>query len=296
MRHAPPFRESIRPSGAPVAMPFHTEPDRDAQPESGRSGVRPGGEVGAGDRPTLSRWVAACAVHLYTSTGVVLAFVAAAAISSQRPDVRVVFLLLALAVLIDSSDGPLARRCRVERWLPEIAGRTIDDLVDYLTYTFVPLLLVWRMEWLPDPALVWIAPALVASLFGFANTGAKDERGGFFLGFPSYWNVVAFYMGIFYHVTGPWVNAALVLSLAVLTLAPVGFVYPNLAPRRWRLLLILGGLVWLALLLGMLIDYPRPPVWTIWLSLFYPLLYIATSFHLWRRNLKTLAPDDTRRG
>jgi phosphatidylcholine synthase len=62
------------------------------------------------------------------------------------------------------------------------------------------------------------------------------------------------------------------------------FVYPNLAPRRWRLLFIVGGLVWLALLLGMLIDYPRPPAWTIWLSLVYPLLYIAASLHLWRRN------------
>ncbi len=65
-----------------------------------------------------------------------------------------------------------------------IDGRTIDDIVDYLTYTFVPLLLMWRMGWLPQPAVLWIAPALVASLFGFANTAAKDETAGFFLAFP----------------------------------------------------------------------------------------------------------------
>jgi phosphatidylcholine synthase len=51
----------------------------------------------------------------------------------------------------------------VKQWLPKIEGRTIDDIVDFLTYTFVPLLLMWRMEWLPPPAEVWVIPALMAS-------------------------------------------------------------------------------------------------------------------------------------
>ena len=129
--------------------------------------------------------IRAAAVHAYTASGVLLAFVAAIELCAAEPDPRVVFALLALAVLVDATDGPLARRWDVKRVLPTIEGRTIDDIVDYLTYTFVPLLLVWRMEWVPEPAAVWIAPALIASLFGFANNGIKDEKGGFFLGFPS---------------------------------------------------------------------------------------------------------------
>jgi phosphatidylcholine synthase len=225
--------------------------------------------------------IRAAAVHVYTASGIVLAFLAAAEICSTGPDPRTVFLLLALAVLVDATDGPLARRWEVKRRLPAIEGRTMDDIVDYLTYTFVPLLLVWRMGWTPEPALAWIVPALVASLFGFANTGIKDEAGGFFLGFPSYWNVVAFYAGPLHELYGAPVNAAILLLLALATLLPLRFVYPNLAPRPWRAPVILGALLWLAAMLAMLLrDYPRVPGWAVWLSLVYPAFYFWLSFRL----------------
>jgi phosphatidylcholine synthase len=233
--------------------------------------------------PTVSQRIRGYSVHAYTASGVAVAFWIAAELVSPTPDARLVFALFAVAVLIDASDGPLARRWQVKRWAPRIDGRTIDDIVDYLTYTFLPLLLVWRMGWLPEPAAVWIVPALLASVLGFANTGAKDEGGGFFLGFPSYWNIVAFYLGLFHPLVGPWPNAAIVLGFTILTLAPVGFVYPNLAPRRVRWTLTVGALLWLALGLWMLLGYPTPPPWTILLSLIYPVLYMAASLALWSR-------------
>ena len=224
--------------------------------------------------------VAAALVHVYTASGVLLALAATIEICSAAPDPRLVFLYLAAAVLVDATDGPLARLAEVKRWMPSIDGRTIDDIVDYLTYTFVPLLLVWRMGWLPDPAVLWIAPALVASLFGFANTAAKDETGGFFLGFPSYWNVVAFYAGFAHHLYGPGVNAVVLLLLALLTVLPVRFLYPNLAPKPWRGPIILGALAWLGLMLWLLRDYPLAPAWTVWVSLIYPAFYFWLSYHL----------------
>ncbi|MBW3628854.1 MAG: phosphatidylcholine synthase [Gemmatimonadetes bacterium] len=236
--------------------------------------------VGRGSAAARAR---AYAVHLYTASGIVLGFFAAAEIVSETPDLRAIFLLFIGTVVIDATDGPLARRWEVKRFAARIDGRTIDDIVDYITYTFLPLLLVWRMGWLPDPAPVWALPALIASLFGFANTSAKDEKGGFFLGFPSYWNVVALYAGILYHLFGPWINAAMLLALAALTLAPIGFVYPNLAPRPWKAPVLVGAVVWLGILLAMLADYPRPPEWLFWLSLVYPALYTALSWHLRRR-------------
>lgn len=225
----------------------------------------------------------AYAVHLYTASGVALAFLAAAEICSESPSPERVFLLLAGAVLIDASDGPLARRFHVKRYAAAIDGRTIDDIVDYLTYTFLPLLLVWRMGWLPEPGAVWVIPALLASLFGFSNVAAKDEDRGFFLGFPSYWNVVALYAGVWHALYGPWVNAVVILALAALTLAPIGFVYPNLAPRPWKLPLIVGALVWLLVLLAMLADYPRTPEWLMWVSLGYPVFYTGVSVLVMRR-------------
>lgn len=219
----------------------------------------------------------AYAVHLYTASGVVLAFLAAIEICSRSTSPERVFLLLAGAVLIDASDGPLARRFQVKRYAAPTDGRTIDDIVDYLTYTFLPLLLIWRMEWLPDPQALWLVPALLASLFGFANVAAKDEERGFFLGFPSYWNVVAVYAGVWHALYGPWLNAVVVLALAALTLAPIGFVYPNLAPRPWKVPIVVGALIWLLILLAMLMDYPQTSEWLMLLSLAYPAFYLLIS-------------------
>jgi phosphatidylcholine synthase len=128
-----------------------------------------------------------------------------------------------------------------------------------------------------------VAPALVASLLGFANTGAKDEGAGFFLGFPSYWNVVAFYAGLAHRYYGPWVNAFAVLFLALVTVLPVRFLYPNLAPHPWRTPLIVGALLWLVVLLVILADYGTAPVWLAWVSLLYPLFYVWLSLRLDRR-------------
>lgn len=234
-------------------------------------------------RPTPVQKTRAYLVHAYTASGVVLAFLAAAEICRSHPDPRRVFLWLVLAVLVDSSDGPLARAWHVKTRAARIDGRTIDDIVDYLTYTFLPLLLVWKMGWLPAPGALWVAPALVASLFGFANTGAKDEAGGFFLGFPSYWNVVAVYAGVFHHLAGPVPNAVLLLALAVLTLVPLRFVYPNLTPRPWKVPVILGAIAWGVMLAAMMPRYPAVPAWLVVASLVYPAFYVALSMYLARR-------------
>ncbi|HEU0015433.1 MAG TPA: hypothetical protein VFQ45_17215 [Longimicrobium sp.] len=240
--------------------------------------------------PTASQRARGYAVHAYTASGVALAFLAAAEIARPAPDPRTVFLLLAGALLIDASDGPLARGWHVKRWAPGIDGRTIDDIVDYLTFTFLPLLLVWRMGWVPDPAAAWVIPALVASLFGFANVRAKDEAGGFFLGFPSYWNGIALFAGVWHHLYGPWVNAAVIAVLTVLTVVPVGFLYPNLAPRPWKWPVMAGAFAELLLMLYMLRDYPRVPEWMMWLSLVYPVFYMALSFALYARYRRTALP------
>jgi len=239
----------------------------------------------AADRGTPAQRAKAYAVHLYTASGIALAFWAAAEMCRPQPNPRLVFALFVATVIIDASDGPLARAWEVKRHAPEIDGRTIDDIVDYITYTFLPLLLVWRMGWLPAPAMLWVMPALVASLFGFANAGAKDESGGFFLGFPSYWNVVAFYAGIVHHHWGAWPNAVVIVALAALTVAPVRFLYPNLAPRPWKLPLIAGAIAWTVVLLAMLVmPYPGVPAWLTLLSIVYPVFYLALSLILGSRS------------
>jgi phosphatidylcholine synthase len=226
-------------------------------------------------------------VHLLTASGVVAAFLAVAELFDDAPDERVVFAWLVVAVIIDAVDGPLARAWDIERFSPDISGRTIDDIVDYLTFTFIPLLLVWRMGWVPfAPGLLgaaWIVPALLASLLGFANLAAKDEAAGYFRGFPSYWNIAAFYAGLAFHGlgdSGQWLNGVVLLALAALTVSPVRFIYPNLAPQPWKLSVMLGAAAWLALLLGMLLVYRRVPGWIVGVSFIYPAFYVTLSIVL----------------
>lgn len=229
--------------------------------------------------------VAAWLVHLYTASGVVFALLATLETCAPAPDARMVFIWLTIAVLVDATDGPLARRFEVKRVLPHIHGRTIDDIVDFLTFTFIPMLLIVRLDWVPWPALLFVVPPLITSLLGFANAGAKDESGGFFLGFPSYWNIVAFYLGIGAAHDLHGLNAGVLLALSVLTMLPIGFIYPNLAPRRWKALILGGAFVWLVLVAAMFPSYPRPSLWLVAVSLIYPVFYTVVSVVEYRRHV-----------
>ncbi len=241
------------------------------------------------ERLTPRRVVAAYAVHVLTASGIIFLFLAAMELAREEPSPVRVFLWLIVATIVDSIDGPLARRLHVKRFAPSIDGRAIDDIVDYIGFTFIPLLLVWRMDWVPGEAelgWLWIAPPLVASLFGFANLEAKDEARGLFRGFPSYWNILAVYLGLlpaYFGAAGPWVGGGLLLFFAGLTVAPVWFIYPNLARHPWRLPVLGGAVAWLILLLAMLPFYPdRVPGWLTLASLIYPVFYILASIHLRR--------------
>lgn len=226
---------------------------------------------------TTQRKIAAYGVHLYTASGVVVAFIAAAEVARGVPDPRRVFFWLILAVLIDATDGPLARRVNIKQTAPAINGRTIDDIVDFLTFTFIPLMLIAKLGWVPDPFLLFVAPALIASVLGFANTRAKDEAGGFFIGFPSYWNVIAMYAGIGAAHGLELLNGVVLLVLAAATLAPVGFIYPNLAPPRWKRIIMIGAYAWLLMALAILYAYPHPAPWLVIGSLVYPVFYVVVS-------------------
>lgn len=222
--------------------------------------------------------IAAYSVHLFTASGIIPAALAVHEMLKSECDPKRVFVYLLLTTLIDSLDGPMARRVNVKRYAASIDGRTIDDLLDYLTFAFIPLMLIWRMEWLPLGTGPTVILAMGASLMGFAHVEAKDEVRGMFRGFPSYWNVFAFYAGIFSTMISPWLSAIMLWSLTVLTVSPIWTIYPNLAPKLWRRSIIAGTTVWAAIMFAMLWYYPHPPVWMLVLSLLHPVYYFYASW------------------
>ena len=214
---------------------------------------------------------AAWLVHVYTGLGLPLALGAYIALRQQRD--AAFFLFLALAVIIDSTDGYFARKLRVWEVVPEFDGRKLDDLIDYLNYVFLPVLALLEWELLPA-GWEWIAALpLIASGYGFSQQIAKTEDS--FVGFPSYWNVMVFYLYIFNW--GAWVDAGVVVILSVLVFVPVHYVYPSKTARLQRLTIGLASL-WGILLVAALFNFNAPwvPGAMQW-SLLFPAYYTVLS-------------------
>lgn len=229
-------------------------------------------------RATPLRLAACWAVHFYTATGALTAFAALHALFAN--DVRMAFVWLYVAVVVDASDGVLARLAGVKQYLPHFDGAKLDDIVDYLTFVVVPIVLMVETGLLPGtPGMVAACMALAASAYRFCHADAKTAD-HYFTGFPSYWNIVALY----YYVLepSPTFCTLVTMVLAVLVLAPLRFLYPS--RMTWMRALTVGlGIVWGVLVALVLIALPERATGLAWLSLAYPAYYTALSFYAqWR--------------
>lgn len=229
--------------------------------------------------------LAAWAVHAYTASGAVMALLAL--LAGLEGDYRAAFFWLAAQAFVDSTDGTLARLARVKEVTPGFDGTRLDDLVDYLTYVFVPAVLILRAGLLPPGwGLSVAALVLLASGYGFARADAKTAD-HFFTGFPSYWNVVAVYLFAFR--ADPRVNAVILLALVALVFVRVRYVYPSRTAVLRRLTIALGS-VWAVQMLLLLWWIDAPPRWLAWSALAYPAYYFGLSFWLeWRRRASPAA-------
>jgi len=225
--------------------------------------------------PPYTAWL----VHLYTASSAVIAFLATRAIFEYR--FRDAFFWLAATIVIDASDGVLARAADVKRRLPWFNGAKLDDIVDYLTYVFVPTVFVWRSVLVPDMWTVPVASAvLLSSAYGFNQDAAKTSD-HFFTGFPSYWNIVVFYLFAMHR--SQMFNAAVLLAFSVLVFVPIRYVYPSRTPH-WRTVTVGLGIVWGITLLVMLWQLPVVSPMLLWGSLIFPVYYAALSFVVgWRK-------------
>ena len=187
--------------------------------------------------PPLWAWL----VHAFTASGAVLALLALLAVERGDFGLAMIWLLVALAV--DGVDGSLARWAQVKTRAPRIDGDTMDLIIDYLNYVFVPALFIIRAELVPAAYAPWLAGLiLVSALYNFTRRDLKTGD-NYFRGFPALWNVVAFYLYV--ARPDPAVGAIVVVLLAAMTFAPVHFVHPFRVRDYGRWLPALA-LVWAA--------------------------------------------------
>ena len=227
----------------------------------------------------------AWSVHLFTASGAVLGVFALWEIGRGGFARAAIYMLAALA--IDSVDGTLARRVRVAERLPGIDGRRLDDIVDYLNYVIVPVMFLLELGAFAHWTLA-LLPVLAGS-YAFAQVDVKTED-DFFLGWPSYWNVVAIYVWLL--DLSPTTATAWVTLFAVLTFAPLKYIYPS-KMRRLRGATAIGGTLWM---IAMALISQQPPGTprdlATWISLCFPAWYVALSAWLggWWRQISRSEP------
>jgi phosphatidylcholine synthase len=184
----------------------------------------------------------AFAVHLLTACGAGLAFLAL--LEAVREHWAAMFAWLGLALLVDGIDGPIARRLNVSTILPDWSGDTLDLVVDFLTYVFVPTYAIATSHLLLPIAapIVGMAIVVTGALY-FADRRMKTDD-NHFRGFPGLWNAAAFYLFLL-KPEAVWATIIFAL-LVLLTFVPIHTIHP-LRTRRLRVLTLVLIAMWAAL-------------------------------------------------
>lgn len=217
--------------------------------------------------------VKAFLVHVYTASTVILQLLSVHLLLNDQLSLALFVLLSAVA--IDATDGFLARRYRVKEIVPEFDGRRLDDIVDYISYVFLPVVFMLKAGMLSEPGILFGSLPLLASAFGFSRADAKLDDDGFFLGFPSYWNVVVAYLYMF--GLPVWINTAIIVFLSIMVLVPTRYIYITRFHNHPRLHFLGALICGAALLAALLIDGPmRKPL--LIFSMIYPVYYTILSF------------------
>jgi len=176
----------------------------------------------------LREKILAWGVHVFTSMGLLSAFMAIIAIDGQNW--RSCFLWLFLCFIIDGLDGSLARKFKVEEVLPFMDGKNIDFVIDFAAYALIPAFFFYKADMVSDylmlPAL---AVMLLSAALYYGKKGmVEDEQ--YFVGFPVLWNFVVFFQ-FFICQNQEWLNFVSILVFGVLHFVPIKFAYPSRAKK-----------------------------------------------------------------
>ncbi len=198
-------------------------------------------------------YIRAFTVHVFTATGAALALLAI--ILATGGHWSAMCLCLGLALAVDGADGPLARAFEVQKLLPRWSGDTLDLVVDFTTYVFVPAFAISASGLLPQALAIpaGIVVVVTGALY-FADRDMKTKD-NYFRGFPAVWNLAAFYL---YLLEPPeWVAAIGVVVLAGLSFAPIRFLHP-LRVMHWRNFNIALLVLWAVLALVTVVQDLAP--------------------------------------
>jgi phosphatidylcholine synthase len=138
------------------------------------------------------------------------------------------------------------------------------------------------------PGYFAAALAMIASAYGFSRLDAKTED-HYFLGFPSYWNLVALYL--FCLGWTPRLNTAVTIALALMVLVPIKYIYPTRTEPLRPVTLALA-ILWAPVTLALIPSLPAPRPILLYTSLAFVLYYFVMSFVLHACSLRERTAGD----
>lgn len=198
-------------------------------------------EPGQQDQPTFpaKTRLRAFGVHIFTALGGAIALIAM--LEAVREHWAAMFGWLGLALIIDALDGPLARKLNVGNVLPNWSGDTLDLVVDFLTYVFVPAYAITASGLLIPLAAPLLGGAIVISGALYFSDRRMKTDDNHFRGFPALWNGAAFYLFL---LKPPAAAGSIALAILVaLTFVPFHVMHP-LRTTRFRALNIALIVAW----------------------------------------------------
>lgn len=223
----------------------------------------------------------AYAVHILTASGIMLGMLSLPQVFQHNWAEAYNFLIL--AIFIDCCDGTLARWVGVKKILPNIDGTLLDNIVDFLIWSFIPAMIVLEAGLVPE---AWRYPVIIliclASSYQFCQANAKtsaspsrpEEQHFFFKGFPSYWVFTVYYL-LFLPSENLALNAVILLLCGILSFIPIKFIYPTRTKMFRKSSLILSG-IWITMLLYS--TWEKEISWPFYIySLLYFSYYLAAS-------------------
>jgi len=209
---------------------------------------------------TTLQILAAWAVHLFTASGLLAAFMALVAIDNGAWAESWYWLLLCL--FIDGVDGTFARMANVKEVLPQMEGKYIDYVIDFATYAIIPVFFFYKVELTSSVLMPWSISIMLltsAIYYGKSDMTGGSDKGKYFIGFPVLWNVVVFLLFFILHLDATW-NFILVVGFGMLHFVPLKFAYPSRARRFFWPHIIASCLVLVAGFI-VLYYYPDTPDW-----------------------------------
>jgi len=217
-----------------------------------------------GDR--TYRYRAFC-VHAFTASGAAIAFLSlTAAIEHQM---GLAFAWLGLALVVDGIDGTFARAWAVKTYAPQLSGDVLDLVVDYVTYVFVPAVILLMSGIYPHWLLAIQGAIIVlsAALYFASNTMKTNDY--WFRGFPAVWNLVVFLLLVF---NPPAIIGTLgVIGLALAQASNFTFVHPVRVKMLRPLTLTLLAMWSIAGIIAIYEDMTVDPItqWVLGMIAFY---------------------------